>query len=65
LLIQELVNLERNVNNGKVDHPPGESKDKADAVCGSVFTASKYAEEFAYDYGENLDDILDMNLNSS
>jgi len=37
-----------------VDHPTNGHKDALDAVCGSVFTASKYAEEFAFDYGENL-----------
>lgn len=61
LLEQELVNLERNVNTGKVDHPENQSKDQADALCGAVFTASKYAEEFAYDYGESLDHVLNIN----
>ena len=61
LLEQELVNLERNVNTGKVDHPESGSKDTADAVCGSVFTASKYAEQYAYDYGEDLETIVDVN----
>lgn len=35
LLIDELKGLMR-LGNGKVDHPPGGSKDIADAVCGSV-----------------------------
>lgn len=65
LLEQELVNLERNVNTGKVDHPENQSKDQADALCGAVFTASKYAEEFAYDYGETLDDIVKVSTDQS
>lgn len=31
------------------------SKDVADAACGSLYTASQHAEEYAYDYGENID----------
>lgn len=60
-LITELTELERNINTGKVDHPPNGSKDAADAVCGATFTASKYAEEFAFDYGEDLDTVIEAN----
>ena len=65
LLYNELVQLERDNNTGKVDHPRNGSKDAADALCGSVFTASKYAEEFAYDYGETYDITLDVNKDKS
>lgn len=64
LLHNELVQLEKNNNNGHIDHPnEGRtgSKDQADALCGATFTASKYAEEFAYDYGENLELLLEVN----
>lgn len=61
LLYNELVQLEKDNNTGKVDHPRNGSKDAADAVCGAVFTASKYADEFAYDYGENMQTMLDVN----
>ena len=60
-LVDELTDLERNINTGKVDHPPKGHKDAADAMCGAIFTASKYAEEFAYDYGEDLDTLIDVN----
>lgn len=60
-LEDELTDLERNLNTGKVDHPDGGRKDVADAVCGAVFNASKYAEEFAFDYGESLQQMLDLN----
>ena len=53
--------MEKDNNSGKVDHPPKGSKDQADALCGAVYTASGYAEEYAYDYGENLDLLLDLN----
>lgn len=33
------------------------SKDSADAVCGSVWNASQHADEYAFDYGETLDAI--------
>lgn len=61
LLYNELVQLERNNTNGKVDHPQNGSKDQADALCGATFTASKYADEYAYDYGESLDAMLNAN----
>lgn len=41
------------------------SKDQADALCGSLFTASEFAEEYAYDYGENLEAALDVNIEAS
>ena len=61
LLTEELVSLERNINTGKVDHPENGSKDSADALCASVYTASQHAEEYAFEYGEDLDTILDVN----
>ena len=64
LLTEELLGLERNASNGKIDHPDGGkygSKDIADAVCGSIFNASSHAEEFAFEYGELLDNTLAVN----
>lgn len=60
-LLGEIIDLERNINSGKVDHPPNGHKDTCDAVCGATFTASKHAEEFAYDYGESLNSFVDLN----
>lgn len=65
LLIQEITDLERNLNNGKVDHPDGGSKDISDAVCGALFFASENAEQYAYDYGENISTVLDVNREQS
>ena len=65
LLYTELVQLEKNNNNGKINHPnEGRtgSKDASDALCGSTYTASKYAEEFAYDYGESFESIREANV---
>lgn len=65
LLYTELVQLEKNNNNGKIDHPNGGrtgSKDASDSLCGSIYTASKYAEEFAYDYGESFESIKEANV---
>lgn len=41
------------------------SKDSADAFCGSVWMASKNGEQFAYDFGESLDTITDFNNEAS
>ena len=65
LLYNELVLLEKNNANGKVDHPPKGSKDQADAIVGATFTASKYAEDYAYDFGEDLDLIIKVNKSDS
>ena len=61
LMTEEFLGLERNNNTGKVDHPDGGtsgSKDMADAITGATFNASKHAEEFAFDYGETLDTVV-------
>lgn len=62
LLTEELIGLERNNNNGKVDHSPTgiNSKDQADAVCGALWNASKHVEEFNFEFGETLDTIVDV-----
>ena len=64
LLTEEIVSLER-LSDGHIDHPQNFSKDQADAVCGALFLASEFAEEYAYDYGENLEAALDVNVAAS
>lgn len=41
------------------------SKDVTDAFCGAMFTASKYAEEYAYNYGESYDLLLGSNTENN
>lgn len=61
-LFDEFIDIERNINTGKVDHTPnGGHKDCLDAVCGATFNASKHTEEFAYDFGESLTSIIQAN----
>ena len=40
-------------------------KDALDAVCGATFTASKHADEYAFDYGESLDTFFNVNNEAS
>lgn len=63
LLTEELVGLERNNNNGKIDHSPTSinSKDSADAICGALYNASQHAEEYALDYGDSYDIMTEFN----
>lgn len=63
LLREELLGLERDNNSGKIDHSPStiNSKDTSDAICGAVWNASQNAEQFAFDYGETLTDIITTN----
>lgn len=66
LLTEEIIGLER-LSDGHIDHTSSgiNSKDIADAVCGSIFEASKHAEEFAYDYGESLEQTIAFNKDSN
>ena len=61
LLTDELIGLERNNNNGKIDHTPSgiNSKDSADALCGSVWNASQHADEYDFEFGETLDALIE------
>lgn len=63
LLTDELIGLERK-SDGHIDHTKAgiDSKDQADAVCGALWAASKYSEEYSYRYGDNLDASLEANM---
>ena len=63
LLTDEIVSLER-LSDGHIDHPQNFSKDQADAVCGALYLASEFAEEYSFDYGESLETSLDVNNSS-
>jgi hypothetical protein len=41
------------------------SKDQADALCGATYLASKFAEEYSYSYGDNLEAGLNVSLETS
>lgn len=65
-LTDELIGLER-MSSGKIDHTSDgiNSKDQADAVCGALYLASQFAEQFAFDYGESLNAALEVNTTYS
>jgi hypothetical protein len=63
LLTEEILQLER-LGNGKIEHEDAGkhgSKDQCDAFCGSLWSASRFAEEYSYSYGDNLVTALDAN----
>lgn len=64
-LTEEILCLERNNNTGKIDHPDGQAKDQSDAVCGALYNASKHADEFAFFYGEDIDNTISASSQSS
>lgn len=64
-LTEEIIDLERNINTGKVDHPEGGRKDISDAICGSIYNASQHAEEFAFDYGESIESTIKVSSTST
>lgn len=54
LLTEEIAGLEKEAD-GHINHPDNGrfgSKDCADAVCGALYNASKFAEEYEYSYGQ-------------
>lgn len=62
-LTEEVLGLER-LSDGSIEHPEQGtqgSKDAIDAVAGALWNASQHSEEYAYDYGENLDMLVDIN----
>ena len=64
-LTNELVDLEK-LSDGHIDHPKNGSKDQADAVCGALYSASQFSEEYSYSYGgELLETMLDANADAS
>ena len=67
LLTDELIGLQRDNNSGKIDHDPNgiNSKDQADAVCGAVWNAAQHAEEYEFDYGENIEATVQANTGST
>lgn len=65
-LTEEILGLERDNNSGRIDHSTAgiNEKDSIDAVCGSVWHASQYADEYAYDFGETVDTTVEVNSGS-
>ena len=66
LLTDELIGLERD-SSGHIDHTPDgiNSKDQADAFCGSLYLASQSADKYSFDYGEAIETMLDVSNTSS
>ena len=60
LLTEEIIRLEK-LSTGKIDHPADFSKDIADSLCGSLYSASKHAEEYAFEYGEDFEIMQNVN----
>ena len=65
LLTEELTSLEKNNHTGRVDHPENGSKDSADAMCASVYTASQHAEEYSFEYGDDIDNITTVSTTTT
>lgn len=61
LLTNEIVGLER-LSDGHIDHTTSgiNSKDISDAVCGATYEASKHAEQYAFEYGEDLETAMNV-----
>ena len=63
-LTEEVLGLER-LSDGHIEHPDAGksgSKDQIDAVVGALWNASQHAEDYAYNYGDNINAGLDVSL---
>lgn len=67
LLKEELIGLERDNNSGKIDHSTNgiNSKDSADAICGSIWNASRHAEELSIDFVEDIEATVEVSMSNS
>ena len=66
-LTEEVIGLERE-SDGHINHPENGtqgSKDSADAICGSLWNASLHADEFAYNYGEDIETMINTSMELS
>ena len=66
-LTEEVLGLERE-SDGHINHPENGtqgSKDAIDAVCGALWNASKHADEFAFEYGEDLETTINVSSSYS
>lgn len=62
LLTDEIIGLERE-SDGHINHPDNGksgSKDQSDAVVGALYNASQHGEEFAFDYGETIEQMIEV-----
>ena len=65
-LTEEVLGLER-LSDGHIEHPDAGksgSKDQIDAVVGALWNASLNAEEYAVNYGDNLDASLNVSMDT-
>ena len=66
LLTKEITELEK-LSDGHIEHQNAGktgSKDQCDAVCGSLYMASKYSEQYSYEYGDQLIEDISVNLDT-
>lgn len=63
LLKEEWIGLERDNNTGRIDHSPSSinSKDSADAICAAIYNASQDAEQYSFEYGDDLENVATTN----
>ena len=67
LLKEELIGLERDNNSGKIDHSTNgvNSKDSADAICGSIWNAAQHAEELSIDFVDDIENTVKISMSGS
>jgi hypothetical protein len=61
----ELINLERDNQSGKIDHPDNGSKDLADGFAGSLYSASRYKDEYLFVDAKEYNDIIEINSSAN
>jgi hypothetical protein len=62
-LRDEAINVEKNMQTGKVDHTSEGSKDKLDSLAGALWNASLYKGTYVYNYGVDIESAILVNNN--
>lgn len=61
-LEEELVNLERDNQSGKIDHPSDGSKDVSDSLAGAIYNAHQYKDKYLTIDSNQFNDIINTNV---
>lgn len=58
----EMVNLERDNQSGKIDHPSDGSKDISDSLAGAIYNAHQYKDKYLSIDANQFSDIITTNI---
>ena len=60
----EMINLERDNQSGKIDHPSDGSKDISDSLAGAIYNAHQYKDKYLSLDASQFSDMISANIHS-